>query len=159
MAPIGGMSTRTTLSGTVGPPAVMATLWPDAESQGENAWYGRSKSVSCPVCGSSTPSREGPLPWLTARRPSPSTANGYVPSCHSGAANSSSRGHSACGVPAGPARYRFHHPDRSETAYRLRSSRHTGASTDSRSPPMTTWYRGSPSAATRSSVPSHGIRG
>lgn len=56
----------------------------------------------------------------------------------------------------------FHQPVQSVATYRLVLSRHTGARTDSRSPPLTT--RPGPAtplftAATRSSVPSHGMCG
>ena len=89
---------------------------PSADSTGANSVIGRSRSVSSEVSGSSTPSRMLPRPCTTARRPSPSTANGRAPSCHSGPANSSSAGYSACGgspgqpdlvdvPPAGPVRH------------------------------------------------------
>ena len=80
---------------------------------------GKVQVVQRPVSGSSTPSQASPVPWVTARRPSPSTAYGLRPSCHGGAANSSGRGHSSLAVPSRPARYRFHHPERSEITYRL----------------------------------------
>ena len=83
--------------GTVGPLAMAAMVWPDADSPEMNTWYGRSRSVRRPVSGSSTASLVSPVPWVTARRPSPSTAYGLRPSCHSGPANSSSRGHSSRG--------------------------------------------------------------
>ena len=104
-----------------------------------------------------------PWPCSTASRPSPSAAYGRPPSCHNGSANSSSAGYSAwAGSPTRPTWYRFHQPGQSETTYRLVSSRHTGASTDSLIPPLTSRPRPStPSeiGATLNSVPSQGIRG
>jgi hypothetical protein len=56
----------------------------------------------------------------------------------------------------------FHQPGQSVTTYRLEASRHSGARTDSCMPPLTSLpWPGAPSSisATRSSVPSQGMRG
>ncbi len=91
------VSSRTTAEASAGSPATPAIMAPSADSDGANTRYGRSKSVSSEVSGSSRPSRMPPRPCSTASRPSPSIANGRAPSCQSGPANSSSAGYSACG--------------------------------------------------------------
>ncbi len=89
-------------------------------------------------------------------------ANGRPPSCHSGPANSSSAGNSACGGwPDSPSSYTFHQPVQSVAAYSVVSFFQSGASTDSRRLPISSRPPATPpsSAATRSSVPSQGMCG
>lgn len=110
------------------------------------------------------------VPTRQAIRPSSSTVYQRIPSCQRGPANSSSRGHSGLTRPPSPpsslprsTRTRFHQPDASVTAYSASGPAHSGCNTDSAGPPRTS--RGAPTvpsaatSATRSTVPSHGIRG
>src|SRR5215469_14955694 len=161
-------SVRTTPNGVAGPPAVATTVVPEAVSpekpNARSAPSSSPASASFPEAGSRYPSRIAPIPCSTASVPSPSTTNGRAPSCHAGPANSSSRGHSGRGVApatAGTA-YRFHQPEASEATYRVWSSAQAGASTDSVGPPITSVDSATVvpvTGPTRSSVPSHGMRG
>src|ERR1017187_8001778 len=104
-------SIRMTDSGVVGPPATPTIVLPSADRPEVNSWKPMSGSVISAVSGSSSPRCMLPTPCRTASLPSPSTANGRPPSCHSGSANSSSAGNSAwAGSPSHPAADPAHHP-------------------------------------------------
>src|ERR1039458_6032844 len=109
-------SIRMTDSGVVGPPATPTIVLPSADRPEVNSWKPMSGSVISAVSGSSSPRCMLPTPCRTASLPSPSTANGRPPSCHSGSANSSSAGNSAwAGSPTRPTWYTFHQPGQSDT--------------------------------------------
>ena len=57
---------------------------PSADRSKANSANGVSRSLSSNDSGSRMPSLAGPAPCATARRPSPSSANGRAPSCQSG---------------------------------------------------------------------------
>ena len=95
------MSTATTTSDSTAPAAVAYTVVPAAASVGRHSVYGRSRSVSSPVAGSSTPSATVSCRAArpAARRPAAGTYG--CPSIHSGWPNSSARGHSGSRRAAG----------------------------------------------------------
>lgn len=106
----------------------------------------------------STDSSREDRPCTTATEVSASVPCEAKPGVHAGQPHSCSTGQSGW-----PSRTRFHQPLASEAARSEPAASHSGWKTDVSGPPSTTWVgpRAGPGSrsATRSSVPSHGIRG
>src|SRR5215471_7010434 len=139
---------------------------PDTSMVGpdHSASYGRSRSVSSPVSGSSTPTDVlASRSYRQTMRPSDRKPNERSPITYCGYPNSASAAWSTVRSPS-RTRSRFHHPLRSDANTRSPDGLHSGSQIDS-SAARPAPRDASPSSAsddrsaTNNSVPSHGIHG